>query len=147
MPQSTSAPPPPTLSSSDDAVKWVVVLVLVLAALMAVLVTRRVVAPVDGFMTQQVCKGYGKEIGRELVSYQRSNRMALANRTTGSCLFGPLADSPDQLTVAIPDAHPSRVYGAAKFMTFLLQLGAASAAVRLLADPLLDRFVRPRNHS
>jgi hypothetical protein len=147
VPQSTTAPPSPKLSSSDDAVKWIVVLAVVLVALLSVLVTRKLVAPVDGFMTQQVCKSYGKEIGRELESYQRSNRLALANRTDGSCTYRPTTDSPDKLIVSIPDAHPTSVYGAAKFITFLLQLGAASAAVRLLADPLFDRFVRKRPRS
>jgi hypothetical protein len=139
----------PTSSSSvtsDDAVKWVVILVLVFVALVAILITRRLVSPIDGLATQQVCNAHGDVISREPVSYERSNRIAVVGRSVGSCTFGPAEGATDDLVVPIPEANPSSTYRAVKVMTFVLQLGAASVAVRLLAEPLLDRFVRnPRS--
>jgi uncharacterized membrane protein len=126
----------------DDAIKWIVVAVLVFAALMAILVTRQLSRPLDNLVTKQVCSAYGEAVGRDVLSYERSNRMSLANRSNGSCLLAPAEGGGENLQVSIPDAHPGAIYEATKLMLFILQLGAASAAVRLLADPLLDRFVR-----
>lgn len=128
----------------DDAIRWVVVLVLVFAALMAALATRKVVSPIDSLITNRVCTAHGKAIGHSLIGYERSNRLALANRTSGSCTYAPAQGETENLVVPIPEANPGSLYSGVKVMTLLLQLGAASAAIRLLADPLLDRFVRPR---
>ncbi len=141
MPQPSTAAPP-SVSNNEDAIKWVVVLMLVFVALLAMIAARRVVAPVDGLVTQLACKDHGKLIGRELMSYERSNHLAIAGRTDGSCRYGPVQGGSDNLEVSIPEIGPGGIYGATKVMGFVLQLGAASVAVRLLADPLLDRFVR-----
>jgi hypothetical protein len=123
--------------------RWVVVGGLVVAGLLAMMVAGWVLAPLDGLLTKQVCADYGDQLGREVVSYERSNRVAVFGRTSGSCTYAaPEADpAAALLTVSIPETDPSRLYGAVKVMLFIVKLGAASAAVRLLADPLFGRFV------
>ena len=119
-----------------------------------------------------------EELSRESVGYEASNRFALTNRSDGFCEFGPVvefdedgdvvepepeageeeeasADSAavpevpeERLQVSLADIETGRFYGAMKIVFVLLQFGAASAAVRLLGDPLFDRFVRrPSNSS
>ncbi len=143
MPASLTAPRAAP-ESRDDAIRWVVVITLVLAALIAALITRKVVSPIDSLVTNRVCTSHGKAIGHTLVGYQRSNRLAIANRTAGTCTYAPAQGETEKLVVPIPETDPGSLYTAVKVMTLILQLGAASAAVRLLADPLLDRFVRSR---
>lgn len=141
----TSPSPDPTRQgpSLNGNTRWVVVGGLVVVGLLAMIVAGRVLAPLDGLLTKQVCANYGDQLGREVSSYERSNRVALLGRTSGSCTYAaPEADpAAGPLTVPIPDADPSGLYGAAKVMLFVVKLGAASAAVRLLAEPLFDRFV------
>ncbi|MGF1597414.1 MAG: hypothetical protein ACFCVK_10895 [Acidimicrobiales bacterium] len=152
---------------------WVVVAILVGAALAAMVVAGRLYGPVDTLGTQQACSGHGDALGRPLVEYERSRKFALVGRTDGSCLFGPVAADDDEdavggdpvddatvegvavddanaapaganLRVSLADFDTGGLYVAIKWMGVVLQLGAASIAVRLLADPLLDRFVRRR---
>ncbi len=124
-------------------VRWAVVGGLVVAGLLAMMAAGRVLGPLDGLLTKQVCADYGDQLGREVSSYERSNRVALVGRTSGSCTYvAPVTDpGAGPLTVSIPEADPSQLYGAVKVMLFIVKLGAASAIVRLLADPLFDRFV------
>ncbi len=123
--------------------RWVVVGGLVVAGVLAMAVAGWVLRPLDGLLTKQVCAEYGDQLGREVTSYERSNRVALLGRTSGNCTYAaPITDpAAGPLTVSIPETDPSRLYGAVKVMLFIVRLGAASAAVRLLADPLFDRFV------
>ncbi|MEZ5410492.1 MAG: hypothetical protein R2761_20870 [Acidimicrobiales bacterium] len=116
---------------------------LVAAGLLAMMMAGWVLGPLDTLLTKQVCADYGDQVGREVTSYERSNRIALVGRTSGSCTYAAPVEDPAAapLTVAIPDTDPSRLYGAVKVMLFVVKLGAASAAVRLLADPLFARFV------
>lgn len=141
----TSPPPNRTGQGSADSgnTRWVVVGGLVVAGLLAMMVAGWVLAPVDGLLTKQVCARYGDQVGREVTSYERSNRLALIGRTSGSCTYAAPVEDPaaGPLTVPIPETDPSQLYGAVKVMLFIVKLGAASAAVRLLADPLFDRFV------
>ncbi len=141
----TSPPPNPTRQGRIDEgnIRWAVVGGLVVAGLLAMMAAGWVLRPIDGLLTKQVCADYGDQLGREVASYERSNRVALVGRTSGSCTYAaPIADpAAGPLTVSIPEADPSRLYGAVKVMLFVVKLGAASAAVRLLADPLFDRFV------
>ena len=155
-----------------QATKWLIVALLVVVAVMALLFARRLIAPVDDLLTQQACSTYGKdELSRESTGYERSNRFSLIDRTYGFCEFGPVVEydedgevvqpvigedtdggdaaaeasaeaSVDSLVVSLADIETSGFYRAAKILLAVLQLGAASAVVRLLADPLLDRFVR-----
>lgn len=137
---------PLAASGRGDTARWVVVGVLVFTGLFAMLATGWVLRPLDGLLTKQACAQYGDVVGREVMSYERSNRVALVGRRSGSCTYAAPATDPaaGELTVAIPDTDPSRLYGAVKVMLFVVELGAASTAVRILADPLLDRFVRNR---
>lgn len=141
----TSPPPNQTRpgTAGNGNTKWVVVGGLVVAGLLAMIVAGRILAPLDGLLTKQVCADYGDQLGREVTSYERSNRVALIGRTSGSCTYAVPATDPaaEPLTVPIPETDPSQLYGAVKAMLFIVKLGAASAAVRLLADPLFDRFV------
>jgi len=117
--------------------------VLVVAGLVAMSAAGRILAPLDSLLTKQVCDDYGDQLGREVASYERSNRVALIGRSSGSCTYAAPATDPAAapLTVPIGETDPSRLYGAVKVMLFVVKLGAASAAVRLLADPLFGRFV------
>jgi hypothetical protein len=55
-------------------------------------------------------------------------------------------DATETIVVSLADIETSGFYRGMKWLFIALQLGAASAAVRILADPLLDRFVRrPRS--
>lgn len=141
----TSPPPDRTRQGplDDGNIRWAVVGGLVVAGLLAMMAAGRVLGPLDGLLTKQVCADYGDQLGREVTSYERSNRVALLGRTSGSCTYAaPVTDpSAGPLTVPIPETDPSRLYGAVKVMLFVVKLGAASATVRLLADPLFDRFV------
>ncbi len=141
----TSPPPNQTRQGSGDNgnTRWAVVGGLVVAGLLAMMVAGWVLAPLDGLLTKQVCASYGDQLGRDVTSYERSKRVALIGRTSGSCTYAAPAADPaaGPLTVPIPETDPSQLYSAVKVMLFVVKLGAASAAVRLLADPLFDRFV------
>lgn len=141
----TSPPPNRTRqgSAGNGHARWVVVGGLVVAGLLAVMVAGWVLAPLDGLLTKQVCADYGDQLGREVASYERSNRVAVFGRTSGSCTYAAPAVDPaaPPLTLPISETDPNRLYGAVKVMLFVVKLGAASAAVRLLADPLFSRFV------
>ena len=141
-----TSPPPDQIrqgSADNGNTKWVVVGGLVVAGLLAMFIAGRILTPLDGLLTKQVCADHGDQLGREVTSYERSNRVALIGRTSGSCTYGAPAADPaaGPLTVPIPETDPGQLYGAVKVMLFVVKLGAASAAVRLLADPLFDRFV------
>ena len=141
----TSPPPNSTRQGRGDGgnIRWAVVGGLVVVGLLAFMMAGRVLAPLDSLLTKQVCADYGDQVGREVTSYERSNRVALIGRTSGSCTYAaPVADpAAGPLTVPIPETDPSQLYGAVKVMLFIVKLGAASGAVRLLAEPLFDRFV------
>ena len=53
-------------------------------------------------------------------------------------------DEGDTLLMTLDEIEPGGLYRAGKIMGIVLQLGAASLAIRLIGDPLLDRFVRRR---
>lgn len=59
----------------------------------------------------------------------------------------PVDEVPQEtLQVSLADIETSGFYRGMKWLFIAVQLGAASAAVRIAADPLLDRFVRrPRS--
>ncbi len=60
---------------------------------------------------------------------------------------GTPADEPvETIEVSLADIETGGFYRGMKWLFIALQLGIASAAVRIVADPLLDRFVRrPRS--
>ena len=162
--------------NGEQAAKWLIVAFLIVVAVVALLFARRLIAPVDGLITQQACSIYGEdELSRQSTGYETSNRFSLIDRTHGQCEFGPVVEfdedgevidpvvdedaadetvdaagsddedadvAADSLVVSLVDIETSGLYRAAKILFAILQLGAASAAVRLLADPLFDRFVR-----
>ena len=153
--------------SSQDAVKWVLVVFLVGVAITTLVVARGLIAPLDGLLTSRVCNVHGDEISREVIDYERSNRFGLVDRSHGWCLYGPLleldengdpiegaegagetpTDDPftaetDQLLLTLDEIEPDGLYTLGKAIGIVLQLGAASLAVRVLGDPLLERFVR-----
>jgi hypothetical protein len=152
----------PPLNLNQDSARWVIVGVLAASALITIMLIRQVTGPLDGLLTQQVCSAHGTEIGRPVIGYERSRPFALIGRSEGTCLYGPPVAvegddaEPDGTAVAVEDepaavgdleipldeADPGGLYRASKVLAILLQLGAASAVVRFLADPLLDRFVR-----
>lgn len=170
MTQPTTKPKPTdqsTLSFADVAL-WVILALLVFVAIVALLFARRLYAPVDSIVTQRVCSEYGETLSRERVDHERSNRFSLVDRTDGYCVFGPVQDleaidggaSTDDgaaaediegdpaaqatIQVSLADLETDRFYTAIKWMGVIFQLGVASLAVRIVADPLLDRFVRRR---
>jgi hypothetical protein len=59
-------------------------------------------------------------------------------------ILGADADPNAQLLLGLDEIDPGSLYRALKIMGVVLQLGAASLVVRLLGEPLLDRFVRSR---
>lgn len=157
----------PTLHSAnrqrgDDIAKWIVVGVLAFAALVAFSIARQITNPLVGIATQQACSAHGEELSRPVTGYERARTFTLLNRTDGTCSYGPvtevvgegnvvvaddvapqLADpGPEILDVSLSDLEAGGLYRAVTLMAIVLQLGFASIVVRLLADPLLDRFVR-----
>lgn len=160
--------------TSKDLIKWTIVALLVVVGIVALMFTRRLIAPVDGFVTGQVCTTHGRdELSREALDHERSNRFSLIDRTDGYCVFGPVVEFDEEgevvatiavaddagaagafeeteapaaaietLQVSLADIDTGTFYRGMKIAFIILQLGAASAAVRLIADPLLDRFVR-----
>lgn len=162
--------------TGERIAKWLTVGVLIVAAVAALMFARRLIAPIDGFVTQQACATHGREVlSREVIESEASNRFSLIDRTEGHCVFGPIvefdedgeiveppppiaadgdadeaaagvsqpqAERIETIQISFADFEPGRMYQAYKIMFIALQLGAASAAVRFLGDPLLDRFVR-----
>ena len=159
----------------EDVAKWVVVSVLVLIGLVALIVARQLIAPIDSFVTEQVCSVHGDKLSRPVIDNERSNRFGLVGRSHGWCLYGPVrvevtevanevevaddelavdaaaialagstSDELANVQLSIVEIDPGGLYRTIKVMGIVLQLGAASVAVRALGDPLLDRFVRPR---
>ena len=157
----------------QDVAKWVVVGVLVSIGLIALIVARQVLAPIDRFVTEQTCSVHGDKMSRPVIDSERSNRLALVDRSRGWCLYGPVelegtelavvevtddemadadavplagstADESADLLLTLEEIQPGGLYRALKVMGIVLQLGAASVAVRAFGDPLLDRFGRPR---
>ena len=153
----------------QDTATWVVVAIMIAVGFFGLVLTRQVLAPVDDLITDQACSTHGDQLQRPVVAYERSNRFGLINRTYGSCVFGPVeieelpegveAPEPDesdgpilgadadpevQLVLGLDEIQPGPLYRTLKIMGVVLQLGAASVAVRLLGEPLLDRFIRSR---
>ncbi|MEM9131595.1 MAG: hypothetical protein AAF962_20500 [Actinomycetota bacterium] len=150
----------------------IVVAIVIVVGLTALFFARRAIDPLDRFVTAQMCSGPGDEVFRPVEEAEASNRFALVDRREGWCLFGPVdqvlaeeaadeldddeeppplsagaqilaaADPAAEVQVAVPDLEPGSLYRAWKWMNLLLQFGAASFAVRLVADPLFDRFIR-----
>ena len=117
-----------------------------------------------------------EELSREALDSEASNRFSVINRSEGHCVFGPVVEFDDEgevieplpppgadidaggavapeddvpvetIQVSLADIETSGFYRGMKWLFIALQLGAASAAVRIVGDPLLDRFVRrPRS--
>ncbi|MCP4222824.1 MAG: hypothetical protein GY773_05730 [Actinomycetia bacterium] len=63
---------------------------------------------------------------------------------TAEPLAGAEADPTLNVQVDLQDVDPGALYRTLKIMGIVLQLGAASLAVRVLGEPILDRFVRSR---
>ncbi len=162
--------------SNANIIKWVIVALLVVVAIVAMTFARRVIGPLDNLVTSQTCGQHGREeLSRESVDYEASNRFAITNRSDGFCVFGPVVEfdedgevivpevdaeaadgdeaaaasevAEERLQISLADIETGRFYDVMKIVFVLLQLGAASAAVRLLADPLFDRFVRRSSDS
>lgn len=150
----------------------IAVVIVIAVGLTALLFARRAIDPLDRFVTAQMCSGPGDEVYRPVEEAEASNRFALVDRREGWCLFGPVdqelaeeaadeldddeeppelspgaqilaaADPDTEIQVPVPDLEPGALYRAWKWMNLVLQFGAASFAVRLVADPLFDRFIR-----
>jgi hypothetical protein len=157
---------------NEDATKWIAVAAMVLVGLITLVVARQVIAPFDRLATEHACSIHGDELSRPVVDVERSNRFGLINRSYGWCLLGPVtlddeddtasdstlgldegdpaaeplagseADPTSEVQIDLREIEPGSLYRAAKIMGVLLQLGAASAAVRIVGEPILDRFVR-----
>ena len=168
-PTSTTIPNAGALTDKlrENPAKWIVVTIMVVVALLTLVFTRQAIRPIDDRVTEFACSSYGDDLARPLLSHQRSNRFGLANRTYASCSFGPvdpdaLAELPveydddgeplprpespfddaEPMALAVSDFEPIGLYGLVKGMGIVLQLGVASLAVRLVGEPLLERFAR-----
>ena len=157
----------------------VVVIAVILVGLVAMGFARRAIDPLDGVLTRRACAVVGDEVSRPVESVQASNRFAVTNRTEGWCWFGPVdvelaaeradeladdavvelspgaeilaaADPTGEVQLTVPQIEPGGLYRAGKWMLLLLQLGAASFAIRLVAEPikstgaLVDRLLGSR---
>ena len=164
--------------SPENLRKWLVVALVLVVAFVALLMSRRLIEPLDVLLTRQMCTEYGRDVeSRELVDVETSNRFSLTDRRHGVCVLGPVVEfdedgevieadvstevaadgaaDPDgevepadaavggeELTVSIRDIETPPFYRGVKWLFIIIQLGAASAVVRLTLDPLLDRLVR-----
>lgn len=163
MTQATAKRPQPEL---EDAIKWIAIVALIAVGIVGFIFAGRLYAPIDLLVTRQACQQYGDELSRPVTDQETSDKVRLTSRVEGRCFFGPVADldpedgetpedilseeilndpaSAEPLEVSLADIETSRFYRWSKYAGVLLQLGAASFLVRILADPLLDRFVRRR---
>ena len=161
MTQATAKRPQPDLG---DAIKWIVVASLIGVAVIGFVFAGRLYGPIDLLVTRQACQQHGDELSRPVTDQQTSNKLSLGDRVEGHCVFGPVADldpedgealedivseevladptSAEPLEVSLADIETGRFYRWSKYAGVVLQLGAASFLVRIVADPLLDRFVR-----
>lgn len=66
--------------------------------------------------------------------------------TDGDAVSGEVEAEPgadgEQVVVAIPEIETGSFYRGMKWLFLIVQLGVGSGVARLVADPLLDRFVR-----
>jgi hypothetical protein len=143
--------------------KLIVAGILVFAAVAGLIIARQLTGPFVGLATQQACSSYGDELSRSVTGYEKERRLSLSGRTDGMCFYGAvtpedgeeeavvfgqtltadeIAGQPATLEISLAEFDTGGLYKAVRLMSAVLQLGAASVAVRLLADPLLDRFVR-----
>lgn len=152
--------------TTQNVVKWVVFGFLVAVGVVALFFARQMIAPLDGLLTSRACSIHGDELSRPVVEHERSNRFGLVDRSHGWCLYGPIeledeeedgdgaivgddveaaepaTDGVDTVRLTIDEIEPGGLYAMGKLMGIVVQLGAASVAVRTVAEPLLDRFVR-----
>ena len=146
-----------------DQQALIVVGILAFAAVVGLFIARQLTSPFVGLATQQACSAHGDDLSRPVTGYEREKKLSLFDRTDGACFYGPItieegeeeavvagqpldaaaiAAEPQTLEVSLADFDDGGLYRAVRLMSTVLQLGAASVAIRLLADPLLDRFVR-----
>lgn len=128
-----------------DPIRIVIVAILLVLALFVWSAARdRLVTPIDDLVTEQVCRDHGEEIGRELVSHERSNRFGLSNRSEGFCSYGAGPDGEAPITLTIAETEPGPRYRATKWIGIIAQLGIVSFFLRLTIDPALDfyRYLR-----
>jgi len=148
-----------------DRAKSIVVGLMVVAGLLSWIFVRQAIAPIDSFFTEYACAQHGNTLLREVEATQRSNRFGLISRTEAVCFFGPIEIDPEReneidpellsvardtpaeiaaapLTVPFVDFEPTPIYRVIKIMGIAFQLGVVSFAVRLVGEPLLDRFGR-----
>ncbi len=158
---------------APDVPTLIIVGVLIVVGLVAMGFARQAIEPLDGLLTRRACAAIGDEVARPVRDVEASNRFALTNRSQGWCEFGPvdperaaeledklapgqepdlsegaarlaLADAEIDVQVPLPELVLDGLYRAGKWMGLLLQFGAASIAVRIVADPLFEYFVRNR---
>ena len=128
-----------------DIGKWVIVAVIALLAFMVFGFARdRIVAPFDNLVTEQMCLRHGEEIERTLLDFERSNNLALTNRTDGFCSYGPGLQGEPAVTMTVQETQPGALYTWAKAVGLVVQLGIASIFIRLVTEPALEtyRFLR-----
>ncbi|MFV0525868.1 MAG: hypothetical protein ACK5RL_15380 [Acidimicrobiales bacterium] len=155
-----------------DSARWTVIGILAVAALLAIALARVVTGPIENLATRQVCADFGEPLDRQVEGYERTKRFTLLGWTGGECTFGPstvepatsadgsveaevdapfdeataaaLAADPTQpLTVPLGDVPKGGLYRIIRLMSFVLQIGAASSAVRVLAEPVAERVTEP----
>ena len=149
-------------SAEDTTVKWIVAGGLVFVAIVGYLFAGRITGPIEGLVTQQACSRHSSDqmLFRPVSEYEHPGRFLFLTTSEGTCTYGPIEidqndnspealaaeasaeTAPERVEVSLADIEPGGLYGAMGVISFVLKLGAASTLVRLLADPLLDRFVR-----
>lgn len=127
----------------------IVALLLVCAVFVWSFARDRIVRPFDNVVTEQLCKTYGEEIERTMISYEGSNRFGLFNRSEGFCRYGEGANGEAPITLNIEDTAPGPLFRAAKLIGIVTQLGIVSIFLRFTMDPVLDvyRWIRSRQPS
>lgn len=135
--------------------------VLLVVGFFTLQVARRVTVPVDNFVTEQACTTFGDRFGRPVVDYETATRFSRFNTSEGSCTFGPVElpdieddaeelevlpdiEASDVVQVTLLDTEPGPLYGAAKIMIVILQLGLVSAVLRIVGVPLFN-WLTPTN--
>ncbi|MFV0258474.1 MAG: hypothetical protein ACK5PP_08520 [Acidimicrobiales bacterium] len=144
--------------------------ILAASALLAIGLARIVTGPIENLATRQVCATFGEPLERPLDGYERTKRFTVLGWTGGECVFGPSATEPvtaadgadeaavdapfdeattaalaadptQPLTVPLGDVPKGGLYRIIRLMSFVLQIGAASSAIRVLAEPVAERVL------
>ncbi len=128
-------------SSLKDPGRWLIIGVIAVAAFFVLWFARnQIVQPFDELVTERLCVAHGEEIGRELATFERSNRFGLRNRSHGSCSFLAGENGEPAMMLTLAETVTGPMFRMAKIVGLVLQFGVVSIFLRLVVDPILSTY-------